>query len=74
MSNAKVMLDYIRESCPDKVDKKWVIWALNYVIQSDVGGDKISPSFLRLPGQKMRFDPVMNHYANQPEDIEPEMK
>lgn len=71
MSNARIMLDFIKEKCPDKISKDWVIWALNYVIQMDASREKISPSYLRLPGQHMFYDPVFDSYSK---DAEPEMK
>lgn len=78
MSNAKIMQDFIKECCPDKLNKDWVLWAFHYVIQADSDGEKISPHFLSMSmigdSTIMKSDPVMLHFNCPKEDIEPEME
>lgn len=78
MSNAKVMQDFIKECCPEKINKEWVVWAFHYVIQADADNDKISPSFLRMSlvgnARIMKLDPIMGVFNCSKENIEPEMQ
>lgn len=72
------MQDFIREVCPNKINKEWVLWAFHCVIQADCAGDKISPNFLRIcqvgNGKIMKLDPIYGVFNCNKEDIEPEME